>query len=73
MWFVLEKLALERGVNIGNSTIIFISSSIPTGNTDAASSFFVGDAAGRPSDFAGTDRKWAENLGMPFYTPEVCA
>lgn len=34
-------------------------------------SFFVGDAAGRPADFASTDRKWALNIGLPFYTPEV--
>jgi bifunctional polynucleotide phosphatase/kinase len=39
--------------------------------TDKKSSFFVGDAAGRPDDFASTDRKWAINVGLPFYTPEV--
>lgn len=39
--------------------------------TDKSSSFFVGDAAGRPTDFAGTDRKWALNVGIPFFTPEV--
>ncbi|KAF9493422.1 PNK3P-domain-containing protein [Pleurotus eryngii] len=33
-------------------------------------SFFVGDAAGRKGDFAGTDRKWALNVGIKFYTPE---
>ncbi|KIL00645.1 hypothetical protein PAXRUDRAFT_29641 [Paxillus rubicundulus Ve08.2h10] len=37
---------------------------------DKKSSFFVGDAAGRPDDFASTDRKWAINVGIPFYTPE---
>ncbi|KIO13120.1 hypothetical protein M404DRAFT_560335 [Pisolithus tinctorius Marx 270] len=37
---------------------------------DKASSFYVGDAAGRPDDFASTDRKWALNIGIPFYTPE---
>ncbi|PCH38769.1 PNK3P-domain-containing protein [Wolfiporia cocos MD-104 SS10] len=37
---------------------------------DMQNSFFVGDAAGRPSDLAGTDRKWALNVGIPFYTPE---
>jgi hypothetical protein len=35
-------------------------------------SFFVGDAAGRNGDFASTDRKWALNVGVKFYTPEVC-
>lgn len=39
--------------------------------TDKDRSFFVGDAAGRKGDFAGTDRKWALNVGIKFYTPEV--
>ena len=40
------------------------------------SSFYVGDAAGRPArgriakDHNDTDRKWADNLGLPFFTPE---
>ncbi|KAJ8585213.1 PNK3P-domain-containing protein [Rhizopogon salebrosus TDB-379] len=37
---------------------------------DRDASFFVGDAAGRAGDFASTDRKWAVNIGIPFYTPE---
>jgi bifunctional polynucleotide phosphatase/kinase len=37
---------------------------------DKNASFFVGDAAGRMNDFASTDRKWAVNIGIPFYTPE---
>ncbi|KAH9951436.1 PNK3P-domain-containing protein [Amylocystis lapponica] len=37
---------------------------------DKDASFFVGDAAGRPSDHAGTDRKWALNIDIPFFTPE---
>jgi len=37
---------------------------------DKKLSFFVGDAAGRRGDFAGTDRKWALNLALPFFTPE---
>jgi bifunctional polynucleotide phosphatase/kinase len=32
--------------------------------------FFVGDAAGRPQDFSDSDLKWAQNIGIPFYTPE---
>jgi hypothetical protein len=39
--------------------------------SDKDASFFVGDAAGRAGDFASTDRKWAVNIGIPFYTPEV--
>jgi bifunctional polynucleotide phosphatase/kinase len=38
---------------------------------DKAQSFFIGDAAGRAGDFAATDRKWALNVGVPFFTPEA--
>lgn len=41
------------------------------GFIDMAESYFVGDAAGRPSDHSGTDRKWAMNADLKFYTPEV--
>jgi len=42
---------------------------------DKSNSFFVGDAAGRQyskgkGDFSSTDRKWAQNIGITFYTPE---
>lgn len=33
-------------------------------------SFYVGDAAGRSTDFNDTDRKFAFNIKIPFYTPE---
>jgi len=33
-------------------------------------SFFCGDAAGRENDFSDTDRKFALNIGIQFYTPE---
>ena len=46
---------------------------------DMKNSFYVGDAAGRVAlrkgdirDHADTDYKWALNVGLPFYTPEVC-
>jgi len=32
--------------------------------------FFVGDAAGRPGDWSDKDRVFAQNLGVPFFTPE---
>ncbi|KAH8108211.1 PNK3P-domain-containing protein [Cristinia sonorae] len=37
---------------------------------DKEHSLFVGDAGGRKGDHAGTDRKWALNIGLPFHTPE---
>lgn len=33
-------------------------------------SFYVGDAAGRPGDFADTDKEFAGACGIPFYIPE---
>ncbi len=39
--------------------------------TDKEASYFVGDAAGRTGDHAGTDRKFALNLDLKFVTPEV--
>ena len=34
------------------------------------SAFYVGDAAGRPNDFSDSDKEFAANLGIKFYTPE---
>ncbi|ETV78007.1 polynucleotide kinase 3'-phosphatase, variant 1 [Aphanomyces astaci] len=46
-------------------------------NVDAATSFYCGDAAGRPKapgkpkkDFSCADYKFALNVGVPFHTPE---
>jgi len=33
-------------------------------------SFFVGDALGRKSDFSDCDKVFAENIGIPYYSPE---
>ena len=44
---------------------------------DMKSSFYCGDAAGRPKtksrakDFSDSDRKFAINVGLPFFTPEM--
>lgn len=35
-----------------------------------AESFFVGDAAGRPGDWADRDIQFAKNAGLTFFTPE---
>lgn len=37
---------------------------------DVENSFYVGDAAGRAGDHNDTDRKFAVNAGLTFYTPE---
>jgi bifunctional polynucleotide phosphatase/kinase len=33
-------------------------------------SFFVGDALGRKNDFSDSDKVFAENIGIPIYSPE---
>ncbi|TEB36065.1 PNK3P-domain-containing protein [Coprinellus micaceus] len=58
MWCALEKIFEQDGVTI-----------------DKEQSYYVGDAAGRvysktKKDFASTDRKWALNLDLKFFTPE---
>lgn len=58
------KSYVEAG---GDAKDIDVDPSIPV--TEQIS-FFVGDAAGRVGDHADTDRKWANNIGIPFYTPE---
>lgn len=37
---------------------------------DTENSFYVGDAAGRHSDWSDSDKLFAENCGLKFYTPE---
>ncbi|KAJ8903911.1 hypothetical protein NDN08_000442 [Rhodosorus marinus] len=44
--------------------------SVSNGKSIASSSFFVGDAAGRQKDFSDSDRKFARNCNLDFYTPE---
>ncbi|KAF9472603.1 PNK3P-domain-containing protein [Pholiota conissans] len=58
MWYELERIFKEEDITI-----------------DKSASFFVGDAAGRQyakgkGDFSSTDRKWAENVEITFFTPE---
>ncbi|CAG8487177.1 8954_t:CDS:10 [Diversispora eburnea] len=40
------------------------------GVVDMEKSFYVGDAAGRVNEWADTDRKFSENAGLKFYTPD---
>lgn len=37
---------------------------------DKTKAFYVGDAAGRPGDWADRDIRFAENIGVPFKVPE---
>ena len=39
-------------------------------NINKAESFFVGDALGRKSDFSDSDKVFAENIGIKWYSPE---
>ncbi len=44
-----------------------LNSSVPI---DKEQSFFVGDALGRPDDFSDSDRRFAENIGIRWMSPE---
>jgi len=54
----------------------FLKKFTKTGKIDVKKSFYCGDAAGRPKegdkkkDFSDTDRKFAINIGLPFFVPE---
>lgn len=39
-------------------------------DVDLEQSFYVGDAAGRTGDFADSDKGFAKNVGIQFFTPE---
>lgn len=79
MWFELERIFAQDGITIGKGYnfvslaclcqkyVIFLLILVQ----DKKDSYFVGDAAGRPDDFASTDRKFALNVGIQFHTPEV--
>ncbi len=75
MWFELERIFAQEGITIGRP--YFVSPGLSEVNfllilvQDKKNSYFVGDAAGRADDFASTDRKFALNVGIQFYTPEV--
>jgi len=77
MWYELEKIFKDEGVEIRMfSSVSFVYSDGNQSYADKDASFFVGDAAGRKypggkTDFSSTDRKWAENVGLKFLTPEV--
>jgi bifunctional polynucleotide phosphatase/kinase len=77
MWYALEKIFEQDGVTIGTPSS-YLPQARSTGLLrilDKEQSYYVGDAAGRvysktKKDFASTDRKWALNLDLKFFTPE---
>lgn len=71
MWLELERIFAQDGITIGSYCVRLVSELFVHHLRDKSSSYFVGDAAGRADDFASTDRKFALNVGIQFYTPEV--
>jgi hypothetical protein len=73
MLYALNDIYASENVEIGTPHYRPASLVTNTNNefTDMTEACFVGDAAGRPDDHSGTDRKWAINAGLKFYTPEV--
>ena len=76
MWNEVESVFRREGTEIGTHDIWSLLLIRIDRVLDKLASFFVGDAAGRKypggkADFSSTDRKWAENIGLRFFTPEV--
>lgn len=71
MLHALKNIYASENVEIGEFHYSFLVVDVDNAFIDMAESYFVGDAAGRPGDHSGTDRKWAMNAGLKFYTPEV--
>ena len=73
IWYEIQHAFKEQDVDIGRLRELWnCSINQLTFVADLATSFFVGGAAGRKGDHSSSDRKWALNIGIPFYTPEVC-
>lgn len=49
---------------------ILFTTLVGTQYVDKSASFFVGDALGRPTDFANSDKMFAENIELTCYSPE---
>tara|TARA_B110000971_G_scaffold187306_1_gene196462 strand:- start:1287 stop:2207 length:921 start_codon:yes stop_codon:yes gene_type:complete len=49
---------------------ILFDSLVGDNTIDLENSFFVGDALGRKTDFSDSDKVFAENIGIPVYSPE---
>jgi bifunctional polynucleotide phosphatase/kinase len=71
MWSELERIFAQDGITIGHFVSLWSLNHWLILLQDKNDSYFVGDAAGRADDFASTDRKFALNVGIQFYTPEV--
>lgn len=61
--FILKNNNLKNYDIIDNADITTI-------KTVSKKTFYCGDAVGRKGDFSATDRLFAENAGIRFYTPE---
>jgi bifunctional polynucleotide phosphatase/kinase len=69
---LVEKLDIPVTVSIGWSLKKPDASLFPfdTNRVDLSKSFYVGDAAGRPGDWAAVDKQFAIAVGIQFKTPE---
>ncbi|KKA29691.1 hypothetical protein TD95_001356 [Thielaviopsis punctulata] len=74
--FAATSKDVFRKPRTGMWSALLTSHALDASEVDLSSSFFVGDAAGRPArgtrakDFSCSDRNMAANLGLAFYTPE---
>ncbi|ODV83538.1 hypothetical protein CANARDRAFT_190028, partial [[Candida] arabinofermentans NRRL YB-2248] len=73
----VDKLASDvkihdyfRKPNTGMFNQFLIDNELVSNDLDLDSCFFVGDAAGRPTDFSDSDLKFASSLNFKFILPE---
>lgn len=67
---LINPFANNRKPNAGMWSQLLNYLNISSDLIDFDKSVFVGDAAGRPGDFSDSDIRFAEKIGLKFYTPE---
>jgi len=65
LFVVVNRDKCDYKPNIISYNTLFIDNEI-----DKTLSFFIGDALGRKTDFADSDKVFAENIGIPYVSPE---
>lgn len=68
--FIVVSYALSKEDKKYYKPNILMFKELIKGEYNKKLSFFVGDALGRPSDFSDSDKVFAENLGIPYISPE---
>ncbi len=65
IYLVVAYSKHKRDINLIRNVYHFIKDN----TIDKDNSFFVGDALGREGDWADSDKQFAINIGIPYYSP----